>query len=544
MIEVFHDHPIILLFIVAAIGYGVGNIKVRSGSLGVAAVLFVGLGFGALDETLYVPDFIILLGLAIFVYTIGLGSGPAFFSTFRRRGFQDIFFVFLMLTFSAGVTALLHHAFGFNATTSAGIFAGVTTNTPALAGLLDTIGQMARGEDLDLLREEAVIGYSLTYPMGVLGVMLAIYCMQRWLKIDYRQEEHALSKEYPVKDQITTRSVEVVNEAGIGMPLRDLKRRERWGVVFGRLIRGDETMLISWDTVFQRGDQVAVVGDRFELDRVVNFLGRELPYKLSDLPSDYEVRNLFVSNAKVAGERLATLNIAEQYAAIVTRVRRGDIDLLANGDTVLELGDQVRFVARKKDLPILARLFGNSYEALSHINLFSFGLGMALGLLLGLITFELPGGVSFKLGYAGGPLIVALALGALRRTGPVVWTLPYSANLTIRQFGLILLLAGIGIRSGHSFVDTIAQGGGGLIFLSGTIISCLSAFATLLIGYKVLKIPFSFLIGMVANQPAILEYSLGQARNKLPTVGFTLMLPVALITKIIYVQVLYALLQN
>ena len=149
---------------------------------------------------------------------------------------------------------------------------------------------------------------------------------------------------------------------------------------------------------------------------------------------------------------------------LITRIQRGDMDILANGNSVLELGDRVLVVSRRDDLPKLSKLFGNSYEALSHINLLSFGSGMALGLLLGMVNFELPNGLTFNLGFAGGPLIVGLILGALRRSGPIVWTLPYSASLTLRQMGLILLLAGIGIRSGHTFLNTLLQGDGWLLF--------------------------------------------------------------------------------
>ncbi|MGB0863882.1 MAG: hypothetical protein ACPGXZ_13250, partial [Saprospiraceae bacterium] len=203
------------------------------------------------------------------------------------------------------------------------------------------------------------------------------------------------------------------------------------------------------------------------------------------------------------------------------------------------LGDRVLIVARHDEMKKLSKLFGNSYQDLSQINLFSFGFGMALGLLLGMVTFQFPGGFTFNLGFAGGPLIVALLLGSVRRTGPIVWTLPYSANLTLRQFGLILLLAGIGIRSGHTFLQTIISGGGGWLFLAGALISIISAFAALFVGYKIFKIPFSFLIGMVSSQPAVLDFSLDRAKNNLPTIGFTLMLPIGLIVKIILVQLLF-----
>ncbi|MCA9962390.1 MAG: transporter, partial [Anaerolineales bacterium] len=213
--------------------------------------------------------------------------------------------------------------------------------------------------------------------------------------------------------------------------------------------------------------------------------------------------------------------------------------------TMLELGDRVRVVSRRKDLSEVSHLFGDSYKALSELNLLSFGLGLTLGLLLGLVPIPLPGGVVFKLGFAGGPLIVALVLGAIGRTGPLVWNLPYSANLTLRQVGLILLLAGIGIRSGYTFFTTFAQSGGISIFLAGTIITCVTAFVTLWIGYKVLKIPYGMLIGMLSalqTQPAVLGFALEQSENELPNIGYALVFPIATIVKILFAQLLLTLL--
>ncbi len=544
MIQTFIENPILLLFIVAALGFWIGSIKVRGSSLGVSAVLFTGLAFGGLSPDLNVPEEIIFLGLATFVYNIGLSSGPSFFATFQRRGARDILFVIIMLTLTAAVAAGLHFLFTLQASATAGVFAGSTTNTAALAGLLDVISSgQANSETIAALSQLAVVGYSLTYPTGVLGAMLAIGLMQRWLRIDYHQEERELQQDYPVKQKIESRTIEITNPKICGIAIRDLKRQYRWPVVFGRLKRGDEVTLTNWDSDFCPGDEVTVVGDAHELDEVVQDLGKFIESELRYQNDEYDTRRIFVSNPKVTGQKLAALNLQEKFAAIITRVIRGDVDLLASQDTVLELGDRILFVARRRDIPKLSEYFGDSYDALSQINLLSFGLGMALGLLLGMITFSLPGGVGFQLGFAGGPLLVALILGALRRTGPIVWTLPYSANLVLRQFALTLMLAGIGINSGHAFFNTISQGEGGYLFLSGVLISLFTAFSTLWVGYKVLKIPFSFLIGMVSNQPAVLEYALGKAKNKLPTIGYTLMLPVAIIIKILYVQFLFLLLR-
>lgn len=539
MKEALSQNPVLVLFIVAAIGYWIGDIKVRGFNLGVAAVLFVGLIFGGISKDIHVPEVIIFLGLAIYVYTIGLSSGPTFFSTFRKRGFTDVFFVLAMLTFSAGIAMSVHYVFDFSAASTSGLFAGSTTNTPALAGLLDVINSLLDSEKTLKVAQEAVTGYSLAYPMGVIGAIIAIQLVIKVLKVDFRKEEQELSKSYPVKREIVVRNIEVTQEKVTRITIRDLKRIYKWKIAFGRFLHEGEMKLTNWDTMFAKGDIVMVTGDEEEVQRAVKDLGQLSDEKINREHSEYDTKRIFVSNPAIAGERLSTLNISEKFSAIITRIRRGDIDILADSESTVELGDQVIIVARRRDIGKIRAFFGDSYEELSKINLLSFGLGMALGLFLGMMTFELPGGVNFKLGYAGGPIIVALILSALRRTGPLVWTLSYSANLTIRQIGLILMLAGIGVNSGHTFMTTLAQGEGGLIFLAGGAISFITALTTLIVGYKVLNIPFSFLLGMVATQPAILDFSIQKAGNKLPIIGFTLILPIAMIIKVLYVQLLY-----
>lgn len=540
MITTLSKNPLLLLFIVAAIGYGLGKIRIKGSSLGVAAVLFVGLFFGSLDKSLQIPNVILTLGLAIFVYTIGLTSGPSFFATFKRRGFRDFYFVTGMMIFSSALTYGLFLLFGFEPSVITGIFAGSSTNTPALAGILDTFGSQSVDENVrNQLIENSVVGYSISYPMGVLSSMIAIMLLQKWLKIDYKKEAFDLRKEYPIAQEIFNITVKITNPEITNKTLRDITLQHNWTVVFGRINHNDDITLTNFDTTLAIGDLIRVNGTQEELERLITILGEEVDARFDDNDAEYEIKRIFVSNSKVAGQTLAALNLNEKYSTIVTRLRRGDVDILVNNKTVFELGDRVRFVARKKDMPDLVKLFGDSYRALGQIDLLSFGLGMALGLLLGMITFELSGGIQFKLGFAGGPLIVALVLGALRRTGPIVWTLPYSANLTLRQIGLIFLLATIGVRSGHTFVSTVMGGGAGLIFIAGTIISLSTAILTIFIGYKLLKIPFTLLTGMVANQPAILDFAIQKADNQLPNIGYALMMPVALIAKIVFVQILY-----
>lgn len=543
MIDLLSANPLLLLFLVAAIGYGVGSIQIRGNKLGVSAVLFVGLFFGSLDVSLGIPNIIFLLGLAIFVYSVGLSSGPGFMAAFLQKRRSNFGFIMLMI-FLSGVLAIgMHYLFGFSAATTAGLYSGSSTNTAGLAGLLDTIQKTVDTSQQKGIIESAVVGYSITYPMGVLGSMIAIILLQQLFRIDYKQEAHELRHQYPIDASILNTTVEVTHDELSTQTIRDLMKTNSWTATFGRIRRGSQTFLTNWDTSFQKGDLVAVVGRSDDIEEIVSRLGRVADVEITREVSDIEHHRVFISNPEVAGQRIATLNLYERFAAIITRVRRGDVDLLARGDTVLELGDRIRFVARKKDVAELIKLFGDSYQALSQINLLSFGMGMALGLLLGMITFTLPGGIAFQLGFAGGPLIVALVLGALRRTGPIVWTLPYGANLTLRQFGLILLLAAVGIRSGHTFLETVQGGGAGIIFLAGSFVSLGTAILTLAVGYKLFKIPFSILMGMVANQPAILDFALTRTQNQLPSFGYAVMFPIALILKIVYIQVLFGILQ-
>lgn len=546
MIEILVKNPLILLFLVSAVGYALGRIKIMGSSLGVAAVLFVGLAVGALDPRLALPEIIFLMGLVIFVYTVGLSSGPGFFASFNRRGLRDNLFVLGVLVVVALIAAGASSLLSLKATIAAGMYAGSLTNTPALAGLLDTLRTLVTPETLEAALAEPVVGYSVAYPMGVLGVILALALCQHLWKINYRRESEQLRQFNLVEQEIYNRTVRVTRPDVMGIPLQQLTAQRNWEVVLTRVKRGSTLFLADGDTTLASGDLINILGAPDQVDRVTGQLGEATAERLEFDRSHYDFRRVFVSNADIAGRRLADLRLPERFGALVTRVRQGDIDLLADGSTVVELGDRVRVVAKRDRMRALSEFFGDSYKALSEVNLLSFGLGLTLGLLVGQIPIPLPGGVRLTLGNAGGPLVVALILGSLRRTGPIVWTLPYSANLTLRQMGLILLLAGIGVRSGYVFLETFRQSGGYLIFLAGAAVTLSASLLTLWIGYKLLKIPFPLLTGMLAavhTQPAALGYAVEQADNEIPNIGYALVFPIATIAKILLTQILYLLLR-
>ncbi len=535
MNELMVQNPLLLLFVVASIGYLIGNIRVKGISLGVAAVLFTGLVMGALNPAFKIPAIITNLGLVLFVYSIGLKSGPAFFQSYKKNGLRDFMFLVSMLVFSGVIAGALFFMFDISASMITGAYAGSTTNTPALAAIIDYVNNLT-GDNQGMV-SDAVVGYSFSYPMGVLGSIIVILIMEKLLKIDYKKEKKELRKLYPLDKNLGSITVEITNSEITGIQLRDLMKKFKWDVVFGRISQSDNVALTNYNTTFSLGDQLMVVGNDEELKKLTTDVGKRVENDLDLDRTEYDVRRIFVSNPRVVGRTIASLQIEKKYNAIITRIRRGDAEMLVKGNTVLELGDRLRFVARREDLKMLSEYFGDSYKASSRINIFTFGIGIGLGLVLGSIELHFGPNFTFSLGLAGGPLLVGLFLGALRRTGPIVWSLPYSSNTTLQQMGLILLLAGIGVSAGHSFVDSF-NSDAIWVFLASIVISMVTAMTMIFIGYKFIKLPFTLLMGLVSNQPAILDFATDRSDSMVPEIGYTMVFPIAMILKIVIAQVL------
>jgi putative transport protein len=549
MLALLEQNPILLLFVVAAIGYLIGQFKLGGFSLGVSAVLFTGLAFGSLTPEMKLPEVIYQFGLVVFVYTIGLSSGPGFFAALRSRGLRDNAFVLGMIVLGGGLAVVAHILLGLKNTLTAGLFAGAFTNTPALAGVLETL---KLGGALERTLAEPVVGYSVAYPVGVIGMLVAIYAMKRVWRVS--------ALETPgVSEGVAHEDVIVRSADFTGVPIIEAVRSKGWPVILGRYARagsvGGSVGLVAPDTRLEVGDTVALIGAPSVVHQAVQEIGERVTDRLDLDRHALDFRRIAVSSHRVAGQKLRTLELPQRFGALVTRVRRGEAEFMPTADTILELGDRVRVIAPPDRMREVSRFLGDSDKALSEIDVMTFGLGIALGLLLGSISIPLSGGPaigtgtigsSFKLGLAGGPLIVGLILGALGRTGPVLWQLPHSANLTLRQLGTILFLAGVGTRSGYAFSSTFAGGGGLVLFAAGTVMTCSVAFLTLWIGHRVLRVPFGTLTGMLAGlqtQPAVLAFATEQSKGDAPNVGYATVYPLAMIAKIVIAQVLLTVLK-
>ncbi len=544
MIQLLLTYPLLLLFLVAAIGYALGRITVAGTSLGVAAVLFVGLAFGALHPDLKLPELVYQLGLVVFVYTIGISSGRQFWASLRRQGLRDNFLVQALLVVATMLIAAIGQLLGWTPGVTAGVFTGSLTNTAALAGALEYLQATVPPDVREQVLAEPVVGFSITYPVGVLGMIAVILLLRRVWHIDWERDAAESRLPGATKQRLHTTTIEVTHPDVHGSTVQHVVDGRGWDVTFGRIRHDGHLTLVDGHTRLHVGDLVSVVGPHKDVSAVAQVLGEVSGEHLEADRREFDFRRVFVSQPTLAGRRLRDLDLPQRFGAFVTRVRRGDQDFVAHGNTVLELGDRVRVVARPDQMNAVSRFFGDSYRALSEVDLLTLNLGFALGLLVGMIPIPLPG-ATIRLGFAGGPLIVALILGALGRTGPLVWSLPYSANLTLRQIGLILFLAGIGTRSGYAFVSTLQGGGGLTLFVAGAAITILMALVTLVLGYRVLHIPMGVLIGMLAGlqtQPALLGFALEQTDNDLPNIGYSAVYPIALITKIVCAQLLLALL--
>lgn len=535
MIEQLRHQPLWLLFFVIAVGYCLERIPFIRNTLGVSVVLFVGLLFGALDSELRIPSELYELGLVLFVYTIGLSCGPTFFRNFRSGIPQNCFIAIIIISVAMVVlfvARLMHLSPG----TAAGFFAGCLTNTPALASLTE---KLARSGALESVVAEPIVGYSIAYPVSILSVIVAIRLVTRYLQTDYSSEAKSLIALGAAGEEIRNVTVRVTRTDLAHIPIGILFRGNGWRALLGRRLRGDEESLVQRDTQLEENDLVSVIGTDEDVQPVIDFLGKVEPeIALGSDRGHYDNRRIFLSNSKLFGCRIGELRLIEEYESLITRVRRGDHDFLATADMILEPGDRVRVVAPKIRMKEISNYLGDSYKALSEIDFFSFSLGLLVGFLLGQIPLPAPAGYELHLGIAGGPLIAALVFGWIGRTGPLVWTLPYSVNLTLRQLGMVMFLAGVGTRAGNAFISTLLSGGWVLMVVTAIVV-LIATSVTLLVGNLVLKIPMSVMIGIVAGmqtQPALLSYATQQTGNDSPNIGYASVYPTAMIAKILIAQ--------
>ncbi len=543
MLNLLADNPLLLLFTVIGLGYLVGNINVFGFKLGVAAVLFVGLFIGTLDPRLSLPEHIYIIGLVLFVYAIGLQSGHGFFASFQKRGFRSSILATLILILGAAVLIVIRNVMGLSAPAAAGIFCGALTNTPALAAAVEAAKNLSANlppETRDLYASSPVVTYGLAYPFGVFGVILWLFISKKIAKADL-DKEAAETKKDSAKESIYSRTFRITNPAIIGKTVEEtLAPLKDYGFVLSRIRKGNKTDIVLGHTVLEQDDCIVAVGDADAMQRAQLIFGEQAQEHLAIGLDGISYRRIFVSNKEVVGKSIRDLNLSQNLHAIVTRLRRGDVDMVPTPDTVLEMGDRIRVITQRENMDRATQYFGDSLKSISETDYLSLSLGIVLGVFLGMIPIPLPHGLSFTLGFAGGPLIAGLILGRLERTGPITWEMPFNANLVLRQVGLVFFLAAIGTRAGDGFRTTFQSGGWGLI-AAGAILTTVVTLTTIFVGQKYLRLPMAAVMGLMAGiqtQPACLAYANQQTDSDSPNIWYATVYPASMVAKIILAQLI------
>lgn len=540
-----------LLFTVVGLGFFLGNIRIGGFSLGIAAVLFVGLVFGAIDPKAFViPEEIYVLGLILFVYTIGLQSGPIFFNLFRRQWLRLTLLGVVATTAGAAVTFIAAQIFHISPGVATGLYCGSLTNTPALAAAVEALRDnpaLHVGLDpteLRLLLNGPTVGYSIAYPFGVVGLILAMQVVSRFSHVNFaREDEKAVRTAGLQREDLLIRELRLTNTQIIGRTFGEAMLNDLTGMIFTRVKRSDVVDLILPDFVLQAGDVLMGVGDRESVAKAELLIGPQVHEAIDELSPEIAYRDLVVINRIVAGRKIAELSAAVGHPVIVSRVRRGGVHINPHPEATLELGDQVRVVTHHEDMESVTRLIGDPLKDITETDYLSFSLGLVLGVAVGMIPIPFFGDRIVRLGFAGGPLVVGLILGRLGRTGPIVWTMPANVGLTLRQLGILFFLAGVGTRAGGSFVQTFLDQGAALL-LTGAFITILSTatviwMASRFFGYDMIS-TFGILSG-IHTQPAALAFANSHTGSENPNITYAAVYPVAMIAKIVLAQVLVGL---
>ncbi|MBI3929262.1 MAG: transporter [Armatimonadetes bacterium] len=534
------------LFAVIGLGYALGRLTIGGFSLGVAAVLFVGLAMGAWDpERFAIPPIVPTIGLALFVYTIGLASGPGVFRALTSRdGMRLNALTAVALLAAALMTAGLIRLVGLKPTEAAGLFCGGLTNTPALAAQLELLERRAESTPgIDV--EGPVVGYSLAYPFGVLGLFMALALITRWPGIDPHQEVESYAQQTgSARGPVFSRNYRITRLKPNGNQLEAEWVRARTGLVVSRRLHEGKLDRVAPEDVLAIGDLVVAVGTAEMHEKGRPLLGEPAPDKnLEAFQGDVVFRRFFVSRRELVGKNLEELDLEAALQATVTRVRRGDVEMPAGPGLRLSEGDIVMVVTRVENVPAVERFFGDSLERIAHTDYLSVSLGMVLGVLLGNVPIPLGQPPYPELGVAGGCLLVALVLGKLQRTGSIVWNLSLEANLALREMGLLFFLASVGIRAGGEFAEAMAHEG--LVLLACGALITLTSVAVLAIGGRVfLKQNLVTLLGLISGvhtQPACLAYANTLVKSDGVNIGYAAVFPVAMILKVLLATALLSL---
>ena len=536
-----------ILALVAVVGLFIGNVKFRGIGLGIGGVLFGGIIVGhfvsqagmtlSSDMLHVIQEF----GLILFVYTIGIQVGPGFFASLRVSGLRLNLFAVLIVIIGGLVTAILHKLFDIPLPVVLGIFSGTVTNTPALGAGQQILRDL--GTPMEMV-DQMGMSYAMAYPFGICGILFTMWMLRVIFRVNVETEaqQHESSRTNGGA-LIRTINIRVENPNLHDLAIKDVPILNGDKIICSRLKREETLKVPSPDTIIQLGDLLHLVGQPADLHNAQLVIGQEVDTSLSTKGTDLRVERVVVTNENVLGKRIRDLHFKERYDVVISRLNRAGVELVASGDISLQFGDILNLVGRPSAIDAVANVLGNAQQKLQQVQMLPVFIGIGLGVLLGSIPVFVPGfPAALKLGLAGGPLIMALILGRIGSIGKLYWFMPPSANLALRELGIVLFLSVVGLKSGGDFVNTLVNGEGLSWIGYGALITAVPLITVGILARMLAKMNYLTMCGMLAGSmtdPPALAF----ANNLHPTSGaaalsYATVYPLVMFLRIITPQLL------
>ena len=517
------------LFLIVALGFMLGRIKVKGVSLDVSAVIFIALLFG--HYGVFIPKELGNFGLVLFIFTIGIQAGPGFFDSFRSKG-KTLIIITMLLIGSASLTAVvLKYLCGIDTASVVGLMAGALTSTPGLAVAIDSTASPL-----------ASIAYGIAYPFGVIGVILFVKLLPKIMRVDLEKEARTLDAERKSKfPEMETCLFKVTNDAVFDKTLAELRFSNMTGAIISRMKSNGHILIPMGITKLSQNDWVQCVGTKEALSQAELLLGEREEGELP-LADTQDIQSLLLTNKKVVGKQLRELRLHQNFGCTVTRVRRSGIDLTPSENLELKFGDKLMVVGEKEGLNGFACMIGNNAKLLSDTDFFPIAMGIVLGVIFGKLNISLGENISFSPGLTGGVLIVALILSAVGKTGPIIWSMSGPSNQLLRQLGLLLFLAEVGTSAGKTLVATF-QTSGLLLFGVGAAITVIPMLVAVIVGKLIFKISMLDLLGTITggmtSTPGLAAAD-SMVDSNIPSVAYATVYPIAMVFLIMFIQVIAA----
>ena len=539
-------HSILLLSFVIAAGIQLGKVKVFGVSLGITLVLFVGIILGHFGFTINhnVIHFFKEFGLILFVYSVGMQVGPGFFSSFKQGGITLNMLACGIVFLGVLTAVILHYATGIPMPTMVGILSGAVTNTPGLGAAQQAFTDMHGVSDNTI-----ALGYAVAYPLGVIGIILSIILIKYIFRINFDKENEQLNSEDSSHTNEAKRiSLIVKNPAIFNKTVAELSNLlEHRDFVISRVWRDSNKQIeiASANTVLQENDKVFVITTETDAETIKTFIGEEIDMERKQwirMESQFINRRILITKPELNGKRLGQLKLRKLYGINITRINRAGVDLVAKPGLTLQVGDRVNVVGTETAVSNVEKVLGNSMKRLNEPNLITIFVGIALGIVLGSIPITFPGiPQPVKLGLAGGPLVVAILISRFGYHYKLITYTTQSANLMLREIGITLFLACVGLSAGDGFVDTIVNNGGFAWIGYGFIITFVPLMIIGCIGRYFCKVNYFTLMGLIAGSttdPPALAYSNATAGNDAPSVGYATVYPLTMFLRVLTAQLL------